>query len=111
MANNCKSIAAKLRKILSDLRRVGSKLSVKAKLKLSIGLLISKLMYASTVWRVGEGSKKKLQTIINKAARWMLQKGTRTSTRELMSECGWLSVHQMTQFTGLTEMWKTIHKG
>lgn len=110
VVDNPKSMTTKIIKSLGDLMRAGSKLSTSAKLKLSNGLIMSKILYGCAVWGgVGEGSKKKLQYLQNRAARWTLQLGIRTRTSVLLDKCGWLSINQLCTYTSLMELWKILH--
>ena len=48
------------------------------------------------------------QTLLNDTARFVTNRNRRTSTIDLMSECGWLTVLEMIQHCSLLLMWKTL---
>ena len=66
---------------------------------LANGLFMSKLVYLIPLWGGCEDYLlKALQLVQNKAARCVTRRGIYTSTRDLLKECGWLSVNQLVFF-------------
>ena len=51
----------------------------------------------------------KLQRLLNKCARMILDKGRRTRTRELMTGCGWLYIKELIKFHSAVQVYKIIN--
>ena len=70
---------------------------------------MSKLIYLMPVWAGCEDYLvKALQVIQNKVARSVTKKDKFTTTKVLMKECGWLTVHQLMVYHSLIQLHKTI---
>ena len=54
---------------------------------------------------------KKLQRIMNHAARYVLDRGRRWKTLRLMEECGWMTVTELAEMHTLVTMWKIKNYG
>ena len=107
-----KALLPTLRRRLGALRHVGKYISRKGKLTLTNGLILSKIMYMIPVWGGTERTHiRKVQTLLNSTARYVLNKGKRTRTRELMEGCGWMFVEEMTRLHSLVTMWKLVNSG
>ena len=52
--------------------------------------------------------RKKIQIIMNDAARWITGWGRRTSGAKLMKICKWMNVDELTELHSLTTMWKIV---
>ena len=60
------------------------------------GIVVSKVSYLISLWVGCElGLKRSLQVIMNKVARVVTRLDWSTSTKELLCQCGWLSVNQL----------------
>ena len=73
------------------------------------GIFMSKLVYLIPLW--GGTSKsliKSLQTLQNKAARAVTKLDWNTPTSELLRQCGWLSVHQLSVYHTVILAFKVI---
>ena len=102
-----KPLLPALRKQVGVLKFLGKNMLPKSKTILAEGLLLSKLKYLITMWEgTTAGLHKKLQAVINNAARIVTGKGRRTSTRSLMEETGWLTSRELTSYFTLIETWK-----
>ena len=53
---------------------------------------------------------RRLQAVVNNAARFVLGMGRRTKTSTLMSGCGWLSVRELARYHTALAMWNIVHK-
>ena len=68
-------------------------------------------MYGIQIWGVAADCYiRKLQTILNNTARFVLKKGRRTKTRELMDKMGWMSIEELVKYHSLISMWKLTRK-
>ena len=70
---------------------------------------MSKLVYLIPLWA---GSAKflikSLQTLQNKAARAVTKLDWNTPTAELLRQCGWLSVHQLSVYHSVVLVFKVL---
>ena len=73
------------------------------------GIFMSKLVYLIPLW--GGSSKgliKSLQNLQNKAARAVSKMDWFTPTTELLRQCGWMSVHQLSVYHTLILVYKVM---
>ena len=71
-------------------------------------IFMSKLIHLMPVWLVCEDFLvKSLQVCLNKAAKQVTKLDRFTSTEVLMTQCGWLPVHQLMAFHSLVLLHKT----
>ena len=83
-----------------------------ARLQLANGLIWSRLHYLIAIWGGAPSvNLDKLQTIINKAARFMLGRGQRANVRKLMVDCGWMYVKEAVVYHTLLAGWRIVHLG
>ena len=102
-----KGLLPELRKQLGILSRMGNILPQKTKLTLANGFLMSKVVYLIPLWGWStENFIKKTQRILNKTARWITRKPRKTKIIELMIECKWLTINEMTRQHSLIQAWK-----
>ena len=72
---------------------------------------MSRLIYMIEIWgTTTENYKRKLQSVQNNAARFVLGAGRRTSTKYLMESIGWLEVKELIVYHTLCSMWKLIRR-
>ena len=63
------------------------------------GIFINKLVYLIPLWGgCAKGLMKSLQTLQNKAARAVSRMNWFTPTADLLRQCGWMSVHQLSVY-------------
>ena len=99
-----------VRRQLGMLSRMSRILSRKAKLQLANCLILSRLIYGISLWGNSRGLPlRKAQVILNETARFITGKGRTESKRNLMKECGWLDVAQLTEYHTLLQFWKTVN--
>ena len=106
-----KAMIPQLRKQMGALNMLSKQIPQSSKLILSNGLIISRVCYLIQIW--GSASKtqiKKVQRIVNAAARFVTGKNKRTSTSQLMIDCNWLHVHEQCTYQSLVSMWSTVHR-
>ena len=73
------------------------------------GIFMSKLTYLIPLW--GGCCKyllKALQVIQNRAARTVTRLGWDTATKDLLRQCGWLSVHQLAFYHSVLLVYKVV---
>ena len=106
-----KPLIPNLRKQLGILSHLSRNIPLKSRRILAEGIVLSRLKYLLSLW--GGTVKKylrKIQVIINMAARSVTGKGKRTSSKYLLKETGWLSATELVDYFSLTEMWRNIHQ-
>ena len=94
-----KPLIKDLRKTLGGLKHLSKQLPLSCRRKLATGLMQSKAAYLCAVWGGATTNHlRKLQTVINSAARFStgLHKRTRVST--LMASMGWLSIKELASY-------------
>ena len=107
-----KPLLPQLRQKLGQLKFIGKAVPKKGRLLLINSLLISKIIYTISIYGdLQEVHSKKLQTIMNNAARYICGLGKRTGTMELMAKCNWLSFKELTKYHSLVHLWKLVKTG
>ena len=87
-----KPLLPSLRSKLGTLKHLGKNMSEKSRNTLAQGIILSRIHYALPLWGgTTENYLKKIQVVMNNAARTVTGLGRRTSTRTLMERCGWLT--------------------
>ena len=70
---------------------------------------MSRLLYLLPMWGgLPLREMKKLQTLMNRCARTVLNKNRRTRTRVLMEGCGWLYLSELIKFHSSVQMFKIV---
>ena len=88
-----KALLPALRKRLGGLKHLGNTIPLKARRILANSLIISKIIYMIPVWGGTHTVHiKKVQVILNKTARYVLNGGKSWSANKLMTACNWLGV-------------------
>ena len=96
---NNKSLVKQLGFRLTALSKLCNIANFKTRKMVADGLFMSKLVYLIPLWGGCESYLiRALQIVQNKAARCVTRRGKYTSTRNLLTECGWLSVNQLVFF-------------
>ena len=104
-----KAILPAVRRQLGALQSLRHVLSRKAKLQLVNSLILSRLIYGISLWgNTTANQKMKVQVVLNRAARFILDKPKKTRQTELMTQCNWLNVNELTRYHSLLQMWKVI---
>ena len=100
------------RQKLGVLKHIGKSLPRRSRKMLTDGLVLSKIRYLISIWGgAGEKHLKMVQTLLNDAARYVLDKPTRRDcTQDLMTECGWLTAGEMVDFYSLLLFWRVLRK-
>ena len=107
---NKKSLVKQLGTRLNALKKISRVADFKTRKMLADGLFMSKLVYLIPLWGGCEKYLiKALQIIQNKAARSVTKLGIFTPVQTLLSQCGWLSVHQLVFYHTVILLFKTLH--
>ena len=103
LRDNDESLVRALTTRLSALKKVARFTSFKNRKMLADGIFMSKLSYIIALWGgCGAGLMRSLQIIQNKVARvdWC------TPTSDILKQCGWLSVNQMSFYHSVLLLFK-----
>ena len=106
------SLVKSLSTRLSALKLIGKVADFKTRKMVADGVFMSKLVYLIPLW--GGCEKyifKSLQVIQNKAARVVAKVDWNTPTKSLLSQCGWLSVHQLAVHQTVVLVHKILKSG
>ena len=94
---------------LNALKKVGKVASFKSRKMIANGIVISRILYLIPWWSGCEDYLiKALQIIQNKAARVVTKRGRRTPVKNLLKQCGWLSVAQLSIYPSLLLVFKIL---
>ena len=104
-----KAILPAIRRQLGALYSIQNALSFKARLKLANSLIVGKLGYMICLWgNSTDNQVRKAQIAQNAAARFVTKQKMTTRTTDLLKQCNWLSVKEMTECQSLVQIWKTL---
>ena len=105
-----KPLCKSLRSTLGMLTHLAKHLPQKSRLLLANGLFMSRLLYLLPMWGgLPLKDTKKIQTMMNKCARMVLNRSRRTRTRDLMVGCGWLYMSELVKYHSSVQMYKIIN--
>ena len=109
LENAEKSLLPSLRQQLGALRYTSKQIPRKSRLTLVNGLIMSRIHYAISLWSgTYANNVRKVQTIMNRTARWILNSSRRTKTEKLMDECKWLKVSELMEIQTIVMFWKLL---
>ena len=107
--DNDESMIKALNTRLNALKKVSKTASFKSRKMIANGIIMSRIIYLIPLW---SGCEKyllnSLQIIQNKAARVVTRCGKRTSIKSLLTQCGWMSVAQLSVYHSLLLMFKIL---
>ena len=107
--NNEKSLLKQLNNRLNALKLIGNVADFKTRLMVANGIFCSKLIFQIGLWGgTEEYLLNSLQTVQNKAARFVARRGIYTPVTELLRNCGWLSVRQLVMYHSILIIYKTV---
>ena len=105
------AIIPKIRKQIGALNLLSSSIPRSSRLLLANGLIMSRICYLIQVWGSASTSQlKKVQIVVNRAARFVTGFHKRTSTIKLMNACNWLLMKELCSYQSLISLWTTIHR-
>ena len=109
IVDNENSLVRSLTTRLNALRKICQYSFFKTRLMVANGIFLSKLIYLIPLWGGACGYLLKiLQVIQNKAARYVTKSSIFTPTRDLLKQCRWLSVSQLSAYHSLVVTHKTM---
>ena len=104
-----KALIPAIRKQIGYISRISSNMSQKCRLKLVNCLIMSRITYGICIWgNSSETSLSRIQTIQNLAARLVTGMPKRTRQLDLLKECNWMKMSDLTEYFSLLQLWKTI---
>ena len=107
--NSDESMLKTLSKRLGALKKVSKNTSFKTRKMVANGIILSKILYLIPLWSGCENYLlNSLQIVQNKAARLVTKCGKRTPIKSLLSQCGWLSVAQLSVYHSLLLVYKVL---
>ena len=107
--NNDKSLIKQLTSRLNALKIISKVASFKVRLMIANGIFCSKLIFQISLWGGTEDYLlSALQIVQNKAARFVARRDKYTPVKELLRQCGWLSVRQLVLYHSVIMIYKTL---
>ena len=104
-----KAILPMVRKQLGALSKLKNTISKKGKLHIVNGLIVSRILYGIGIWgNTSENITKKVQICLNKCVRYVLGCNKYTKEVEMMNECNWLNVSELTEYFSILQLWKVL---
>ena len=105
-----KPLLQTLRKRLGALCHLGKTIPKSGRLVLLNGLILSKIIYMIAIWGgIHQVHIDKVQKLINKTARYVLQGGWKIKTNKLMETCNWLTANKLVVFHSMLTIWKLLN--
>ena len=112
LEQGAKPLLPTLRRRLGALRHMGNLIPRTGRKLLANGLIISKVIYMIQVWGGTQAvHMDKLQRIMNKTARYVINGGRRWKTLKLMKTCNWMTARELSEFYTLIAIWKVKNYG
>ena len=106
--DNAKSLLNMITTRINALSKISRINNFRTRKMIANGIVMSKLIYLIQLWG---GSPKYLirilQKLQNRAARLVTKKNIFTPIRVLLTQCGWLSVHQLVTYHNVLQTYKT----
>jgi hypothetical protein len=107
--NNDESLVRSLNTRVGALKKVSKVANFRNRKMIADGIFMSKLVYLIPLWGgCAKGLIKSLQTLQNKAARAVSRMDWHTPTSELLRQCGWMSVHQLSVYHTVIMAYKVM---
>ena len=106
-------VLSEARQNLGSLYILRKELPRSARLTLARGLVVSKIQYTIAVWGGAPPPSliRKVQVLLNSAARYVMGLKRSTSAAKLMANCGWLFATELIRYHTLLVLWRTINDG
>jgi hypothetical protein len=94
---------------INALKKISYSASFQTRKMIANGVVISRIIYVISLWGgTNDYLLKMLQVLQNRAARFVTKKDIFTSQKQLLLECGWMSVRQLAAFHSLVQVYKTL---
>ena len=111
LRDNEKSLFKFLTSRINGLSKISYLASFKNRKMIANGIVMSLIVYLIQVYGgCSDYLIKFIQVLQNKAARKVTKLGWGTSTKVLLGQCGWLSVHQLVEYHSLVLMFKILQE-
>ena len=109
---NEQSLIRQLTSRLNALKKLAVNAPFKTRLLAANSVFTSVLTYLIPLWCASEGYLiKSLQVVQNKVARCVTKASWFTATRQLLKQCGWMSVRQLAFYHTVLTMYKILKSG
>ena len=109
---NEKSLIRQLTSRLNGLKKLAINAPFKTRLMAANSVFISVLSYLIQLWGASEGYLlRALQVVQNKAARCVTKVSWFTATRQVLKQCGWMSIKQLVFYHTVLSTHKTLKSG
>ena len=103
------SMQRQLTSRINALKKISFSASFKTRKMVANGVVISRIIYVIQLWGgTSDFLIKMLQVLQNKAARFVTQKDIFTSQKQLLLQCGWMSVRQLVVYHDMVQIFKTM---
>ena len=100
------------RKQLGRLYKLKDSLNTRLKLLLVNSLVISRITYGICLWGHGtDNHLRQAQILLNQAGRFVTGMGRTARSRDIMVQCDWLSIRELTSYHTLVQFFKTVRSG
>ena len=110
--SNEKSLIRQLTSRLNALKKLAINAPFKTRLMAANSVFISVLTYLIPLWGASEGYlMKALQVVQNKAARCVTKATWFTANRQILKQCGWMSIRQLAFYHTVLTMYKMLRSG
>ena len=110
LQDNEYSLQRQMTSRINALKKISFSASFKTRKMIANGVVISRIIYVISLWGgTIDYLLKMLQVLQNRAARFVTKKDIFTSQKQLLLECGWMSVRQLAAFHSLVQVYKTLH--
>ena len=112
LQSNKKSVTSQLTSRVNALRKMSVNATFKTRLMAANGAFMSILTYLIPLWGGTEGYLlKSLQVLQNRAARSVTKLSWYTPTRQLLSQCNWLSINQLIFYQTVLQVHRVVKSG
>ena len=103
------SMQRQLTSRINALKKISFSASFKTRKMVANGVVISRIIYVIQLWGgTSDFLIKMLQVLQNKAARFVTQNDIFTSQKQLLLQCGWMSVRQLVVYHDMVQIFKTM---
>ena len=110
--NSEQSLTRQLTSRVNALCKLSVNATFKTRLMAANGAFMSVLMYLVPLWGGTEQYLlRSLQVLQNRAARCVTKQSWFTPTRQLLKQCGWMSVRQLVQYHSILQVQKVLKAG
>ena len=112
LSSGTKAILPAIRRKLGALNSLRYSLPRNAKLKLANSFILGKLVYIISLWgNTTKNQVQKAQICLNSAARFVLDVPKTTKQIDLMKNCNWLSIAELTIYHSILQLFKVVRWG